>query len=80
MIRTDFSYDTLKVGEIVIPGSTDDTIVLCAHLCHPGMVNDDLTGVAVAIDVARRRSGAASRGATPTASSSSRRRSARWRI
>jgi len=53
VIRTDFSYDTLKVGEIVIPGSTDETIVLCAHLCHPGMVNDDLTGVAVAIDVAR---------------------------
>jgi aminopeptidase-like protein/aminoglycoside N3'-acetyltransferase len=53
VIRTDFSYGSLKVGEIVIPGSTDETIVLCAHLCHPGMVNDDMTGVSVAIDVAR---------------------------
>ena len=53
VIRTDFSYGNLKVGEIVVPGSTDETIVLCAHLCHPNMVNDDLTGVAVAIDVAR---------------------------
>ncbi len=53
VIRTDFRYGTLKVGEIVIPGQTDECIVLSAHLCHPGMVNDDMTGVAVAIDVAR---------------------------
>jgi aminopeptidase-like protein len=53
VIRTDVSLGALKVGEIVIPGATDECVVLCAHLCHPGMVNDDLTGVAVAIDVAR---------------------------
>jgi aminopeptidase-like protein len=52
-IRTSFSYGTLKVGEIVVPGRTDDTIVLAAHLCHPGMANDDLSGVAVAIGVMR---------------------------
>jgi aminopeptidase-like protein len=54
VIRTDFSFGTLKVGEVVVPGRSEETIVLCAHLCHPGMVNDDLTGVAVGIDVARR--------------------------
>jgi aminopeptidase-like protein/aminoglycoside N3'-acetyltransferase len=53
VIRSAFSYGTLKVGEIVVPGRTERTIVLAAHLCHPTMVNDDLTGVAVAIDVAR---------------------------
>jgi aminopeptidase-like protein/aminoglycoside N3'-acetyltransferase len=53
VIRTDFSYGTVKVGEIVVPGASETTIVLCAHLCHPHMVNDDMTGVAVAIDVAR---------------------------
>lgn len=52
-IRTTFSLGTLKVGEVVVPGTTDDTIVLCAHLCHPAMVNDDLTGVVVGIDVMR---------------------------
>jgi aminopeptidase-like protein/aminoglycoside N3'-acetyltransferase len=52
-IRTSFSYGTLKVGEIVVPGRTDETIVLAAHLCHPGMANDDLAGVAVAIGVIR---------------------------
>lgn len=50
-IRSEFSYGTLKVGEVVVPGRTDDTIVLCAHLCHPGMAVDDLTGVAVGIGV-----------------------------
>jgi aminopeptidase-like protein/aminoglycoside N3'-acetyltransferase len=53
VIRSSFSYATLKVGEILIPGATEDTVVLGCHLCHPHMVNDDMTGVAVAIDVAR---------------------------
>jgi aminopeptidase-like protein/aminoglycoside N3'-acetyltransferase len=53
VIRTSFSYATMKVGEIVIPGETEESVVLEAHLCHPHMVNDDMTGVAVAIDVAR---------------------------
>jgi aminopeptidase-like protein/aminoglycoside N3'-acetyltransferase len=53
VIRSTFSYATLKVAEIVVPGATEDTVVLDCHLCHPHMVNDDITGVAVAIDVAR---------------------------
>jgi len=52
-IRTDFSYSTLKVGEVVIPGESEESIYLCAHLCHGAMVNDDLTGVVVGIDVMR---------------------------
>lgn len=52
-IRTSFSYGTLKVGEVVVPGRSPQTIVLCAHLCHPAMVNDDLTGVVVGVDVMR---------------------------
>ena len=35
VIRSDFSYATLKVGETIVPGETDECIVLCAHLCHP---------------------------------------------
>lgn len=53
VIRTEFTYGTLKVGEVLVSGQTDDTIVLCAHLCHPGMVNDDLSGVVVGLDVMR---------------------------
>jgi aminopeptidase-like protein/aminoglycoside N3'-acetyltransferase len=51
IIKTDFSYGTLKVGEVIARGQTDDCIVLCAHLCHPSMVNDDLAGIVVGIKV-----------------------------
>ncbi len=53
VIKADFSYSTLKVGEVVVPGESDECFVLCAHLCHPCMVNDDMAGVAVGIDVMR---------------------------
>src|SRR5208283_2252636 len=51
MIRSEFSYGTLKVGEIIVPGKRSETFVLCAHLCHPAMVNDDLSGVVVGLKV-----------------------------
>jgi aminopeptidase-like protein/aminoglycoside N3'-acetyltransferase len=51
VIRSAFSYGTLKVGEVVAPGKTSKTFVLCAHLCHPAMVNDDLSGVVVGMKV-----------------------------
>jgi len=44
----------LKIGEHVIPGETEDSILVVAHLCHPGQANDDLAGVAVSVEVARR--------------------------
>jgi len=56
VIRTEFSSGKLKVGEAVIRGATDTSIVLCAHLCHPGQANDDLSGVIVGIEVMRRLS------------------------
>jgi aminopeptidase-like protein/aminoglycoside N3'-acetyltransferase len=51
VIRSKFSYGTLKVGEVVVPGMSSETFVLCAHLCHPAMVNDDLSGVVVGLKV-----------------------------
>ncbi len=48
-----FESGTLKVGEVIIPGKSDQSFMLVAHLCHPAMVNDDLTGVVVGLDVAR---------------------------
>jgi aminopeptidase-like protein len=52
-IQTTFEPGTLKVGEVIIPGETDECFMLVAHLCHPAMVNDDLSGVVVGIEVAR---------------------------
>lgn len=53
VIRTRFEQGTLKVGEVVIPGESDRCFMLAAHLCHPAMVNDDLSGCVVGMDVAR---------------------------
>ena len=53
VIRTSSSFGTLKVGEVVAPGASDECIVLCAHLCHPAMVNDDLSGLVVGMAVMR---------------------------
>jgi aminopeptidase-like protein len=53
VIRASFEPGTLKVGEVIIPGESAETFVLAAHLCHPAMANDDLSGVVVGLEVAR---------------------------
>jgi len=52
-IDSEFSKGTLKIGEYTIPGNTEEVIVIVAHLDHPSMVNDDLSGVAVLVDIAK---------------------------
>ena len=55
-IDSKFESGTLKVGDFTLQGETNETIVLVAHLCHPCMVNDDLTGVAVLVEIAKQLS------------------------
>ncbi|HOY67838.1 MAG TPA: DUF4910 domain-containing protein [Candidatus Ozemobacteraceae bacterium] len=52
-IDSAFSYGSLKVGEMVVNGMSEDSIVLCAHLCHPAQANDGLSGIAVGLEVMR---------------------------
>ena len=54
VIRTRFEPGTLKVGETVIMGKSKESIMLVAHLCHPALANDDMSGVAVASRLPRR--------------------------
>ncbi|MEN8242333.1 MAG: DUF4910 domain-containing protein [Chloroflexota bacterium] len=54
VIKTTFEPGTLKVGEVIVPGELEESVVLAAHLCHPAMVNDDLSGVVVGLDVVRK--------------------------
>lgn len=53
VIRSTFEPGAVKVGEVLIPGQSPECFVLAAHLCHPAMVNDDLSGVVVGLEVAR---------------------------
>ena len=43
----------IVVGEHTIKGVSDETIILPIHLCHDKMANDNLSGVAVAIELAK---------------------------
>ncbi|MEW5976526.1 MAG: DUF4910 domain-containing protein [Acidobacteriota bacterium] len=51
VIRSRFEPGYLKVGELVLEGDTEDCFVLCGHLCHPGQVNDGLSGVVTGLAV-----------------------------
>lgn len=52
-LQTSFTHGTMKVLEYVLPGESSQSIILNAHTCHPGCANDDLSGVAVGIEVMR---------------------------
>lgn len=46
----------LTYGEILLPGSIPDEILISVHSCHPSLANDNLSGMAVAAFMARRLS------------------------
>ncbi|MBF0298308.1 MAG: DUF4910 domain-containing protein [Oligoflexia bacterium] len=53
VIKTEERTGTLNVLEYDKKGKLEDTYVFVAHLDHPGMANDDLSGCAVAINFFR---------------------------
>lgn len=54
VIDSTLASGRLEWAEHVVPGETSDTIVLSTHICHPSLCNDNLTGIAVLTEVARR--------------------------
>ena len=44
---------SLTYGEYVLPGATDDEVLVSCHVCHPSLANDNLSGVAVTVELAR---------------------------
>jgi aminopeptidase-like protein len=52
LIDSRFEDGELKVGCLHIPGKSENEIVLIAHLCHPAMANDDLSGCSVLANIA----------------------------
>ena len=43
----------LTYGEYVLDGTTDDEVLVSCHCCHPSLANDNLSGIAVAVELAR---------------------------
>ena len=43
----------LSYGEYYLPGDTDEEVLLSCHVCHPSLCNDNLSGIALATQLAR---------------------------
>lgn len=56
-IDADFIDGSFTYGEVVLPGATDDEVLVSTHLCHPSLCNDNLSGVVVAAALAKRLAG-----------------------
>jgi len=53
-IDSRFEEGNLNTLSWYIPGELPQTFVICSNICHPLQANDSLTGVAAAVDIAKR--------------------------
>jgi aminopeptidase-like protein len=44
---------SLTYGELLIPGESEEEVLISTHCCHPSLANDNLAGNAVAIQLAQ---------------------------
>jgi aminopeptidase-like protein len=44
----------LTYGELLVPGEREEEFLISAHICHPSLCNDNLSGVSIAAHMARR--------------------------
>jgi aminopeptidase-like protein len=56
VIDSDLSPGSLSYGEHVIRGRSPEEILFFTHTCHPSLCNDNLTGIAVATQLAKQLS------------------------
>jgi aminopeptidase-like protein len=52
-IDSTLSDGHLTYGECYLPGDVRDEVLISAHVCHPSLANDNLSGIAVATFLAR---------------------------
>ncbi|KAF3888912.1 MULTISPECIES: DUF4910 domain-containing protein [Nostocales] len=43
----------LTYGEYFIPGESSDEVLISCHICHPSLCNDNLSGIAIAVSLAK---------------------------
>ena len=52
-IDTTLEDGSLTYGELVVPGSLSEEVLVSAHCCHPALANDNLSGMVLAASLAR---------------------------
>ena len=52
-IDSSHSEGHLTYGECFIPGATDEEVLISCHTCHPSLANDNLSGIVVAVALAK---------------------------
>ena len=53
VIDSTLAPGNLTYAECVIPGSTEGEAIVYTHTCHPSLANDNLTGIAAAVVLAK---------------------------
>jgi aminopeptidase-like protein len=54
MIDSDFNDNgSLTYGELLIPGASEQEILISTHICHPSLANDNCAGIATACLLAK---------------------------
>lgn len=53
VIDTTLAPGHLTYGELALPGERPEEVLLSCHVCHPSLANDNLSGIAVAVALAR---------------------------
>lgn len=53
VVDADLAPGHLTYGELVLPGDSEEEVMLTAHLCHPSIANDNLSGLVLATELAR---------------------------
>ena len=54
VIDSTLADGALTYGEYVVPGQSDEEILITTHVCHPSLCNDNLSGIALLTELARR--------------------------
>jgi len=52
-IDAELAPGALSYGECVLPGEQEEEVLVSIHCCHPSLANDNLSGIAIGMELAR---------------------------